>query len=149
MSCINDSLIQKYIDGESSQSEMNWIEDHMAHCQKCAAKVENQRKLSTEIKEAMSLIGTGTIDVPEIGMAVNKSTKRSASFKRYIYYASAACILLFVFILTRNNELKGQAETIVTYKLDSDYDANKTITQQKLVIHFMDTEGEVTKYYIE
>jgi predicted anti-sigma-YlaC factor YlaD len=149
MSCINDNIIQKYVDGETTPKEVALIEKHIANCEKCAVKVENQQRLATGVKKAINLLAENTIEIPEIVTTPGPSEKRLLIGKRLIYIISAACILLFVLFITQDKEHGIENEEFIIYSLDWEYDANRTISQQQMVINILDLEGNVTEYLIE
>jgi predicted anti-sigma-YlaC factor YlaD len=149
MSCINDDIIQKYVDGETTPEEVALIEKHIVNCEKCTEKVENQRRLADSIKKALDLLVEDPVEIPMIRATPSQSRKRLIPGKKLIYSLSAACILIFVLFITQNKKHRIENEEIIVHSLDWEYDANRTITQQQMVINIIDLEGNVTEYFIE
>ncbi len=149
MSCIKNDLIQKYNDGEATPKEIALIEKHIVNCEKCALKVDDQQKLATGVKKAINLLAEDTIEIPNIVMSPSRSKKRFITGKRLIYSISAACIILFVLFITHNKEAEIENEIVFTLSFEWDYDANRTISQQQMVINIIDPEGYITEYFIE
>jgi len=149
MSCIKNDLIQKYNDGEATPKEIALIEKHIVNCEKCALKFDDQQRLAAGVKKAINLLAEDTIEIPKIVTSTSHSKKRFFTGKRLIYSISAACIVLFVLFITQNKEPEIENEIIITYSLDWDYDANRTISQQQMVINIIDPEGYITEYFIE
>jgi hypothetical protein len=143
MICLDDEAFQLYIDGEVPPEEVKSIEKHIADCESCALKVENQRRLADGVKKAIDLLAEEDINIPDL------SKKGLNTRRRLIYLAAAACIILFVLFIPKNKKDEIQKEAIIFHSLDWDYDANKTVSQQPMVIHFIDVDGEIIKYYID
>ncbi len=149
MSCLKDEIIQKYIDGEANRNEIILVENHIANCEECAVRIENQKSLATGVKKAINLLAEDTIEIPKSVKSSVQSKKRIITGRRLLYIASAACILLIVLIIPRKKDIEVQTETIFTHDLDWEYDANKTISQQQMYIHIIDVEGDITKFYVD
>jgi len=149
MSCINDDIIQKYVDGETTPEEVALIEKHIGNCKKCNEKVENQQRLADSIKKALDLLVEDPVEIPKIAMPSNHIKRRLIIGKRLIYGISAACIILFALFITQNREYRIENEEIIVHSLDWEYDANRTISQQQMVISIIDLEGNITEYFIE
>jgi predicted anti-sigma-YlaC factor YlaD len=146
MNCINSEIIQKYIDGETSPKDISVIEKHIAECEKCAAAVNNQRLLSTGIKNAMNLLVTEKPEIPTFVASEGRPKKRYITTKRIIYSLSAACVLFVVFIVVHKKEPKVQEQITIINSFGTDYDANRPVAQQEMVIKVIDSEGKVTEY---
>ena len=56
MNCINDDIIQKYIDGEATPKEVALIEKHIFNCEKCAANIDKQERLEAGVKKEINLL---------------------------------------------------------------------------------------------
>ena len=150
MSCIKDDLIQKYIDGETTENEISLIEEHLVNCEECATKVGRQQKLASSIKKGINLLTTEKIVIPKIAPAPGHTQKRLFTGRRIIYIISAACILLFILTLTHKKEMRLRNDIVFKQFYDWDnYDANRTISQQPLVINFYDRKGYIKEYLIE
>lgn len=150
MSCIKDDLIQKYIDGEATKKEISLIEEHLTGCERCSEKVDHQRNLANRVKKEINLLTAGRIEIPAFISSPGPVKKNLSTDRRLIYIFSAACILLFILFITHKKEPKIDNDIIVTQFYDWDnYNANQTLSQQPLVIHFFDSKGDVNKYFIE
>ena len=148
MICINDDIIQKYIDGEASPNEVSFIENHLASCNKCVIRIENQRRLSTYVKKAINLLSKDTIEVPKFEIP-SKSIKRHFLTPKRLYYTiAAACVLLFVIVITQRKEIKNDNEIKIDLGSLMDVDANRTVSQLPLVISIIDSNGNISKYII-
>ena len=149
MTCIKDDIIQKYVDGETTPEEVAQIEKHIVNCEKCTEKVDNHLRLADGIKETLDLLLEDPVEIPEILATKSQSKKRLIRGKKLIYSLSAACILIFVLFITQNKKHRIENEEIIVHSIDWEYDANRTISQQQLVISIIDLEGNVTEYFIE
>jgi len=146
MKCINDELIQKYIDGEASTQEAGQIEKHIAGCSICARKIEEQRTFAGAIKRNINNMGRQPVIIPEFITPVTQ--KRRLNIKYYIYAVSAACaIFLIIFLFHDRNKNRNENKEIrVIYSLEGDYDANRTVSQQEMVIMMIDSNGKIIEY---
>jgi hypothetical protein len=63
-----------------------------------------------------------------------------------MYAVSAACAaLLFVFLLSERNKDLRNEEIHLIYGFDGDFDANRTVSQQDMVIMMVDSDGKMVK----
>jgi len=149
MSCIHDDIIQKYIDGETNPEEVTLVENHIATCKKCALKIENQRRLATSVKEAINLLAKDSIEIPEFAIPSRRIKKPSLTIKRFSCIIAAACILLFVIVITNKKEMKSQVGIVYDTDFAMDIDANRSISQFPLVINIIDADGNIYEYSIK
>ena len=149
MICINDDIIQKYIDGEASQKEVSLIEKHIASCNNCVKRIENQRKLSASLKKAINLLSKDTIEVPKFKIPSKSNKKHYLTQKRLYYIIAAACILLFVIIITQKKEMKNDNEIIFEIGSVMDVDANRTVSQLPSFISLIDSKGTISEFFIK
>lgn len=54
LNCINEQLLQKYIDNECTDIEMTEVNQHIFVCSICAQKLADREKLSADIKKAIN-----------------------------------------------------------------------------------------------
>ena len=148
MICINDEIIQKYIDGETTQSEASLVENHIVSCNKCMIQIENQRRLSTNVKRAVNLLSKDSIEVPKFEIPSKAINKHLLTPKRLYYIIAAACILLFVIVITQKKEIISDDEIKIDIGSIMDVDANRTVSQLPLVISIIDSKGNISEYII-
>jgi len=148
MICINDDIIQKYIDGEATPDEVSLIENHIAACNNCVIRIENQRKLSTYIKKAIPLLSKDTLEVPKFEIPTKNIKKHLLTPKRLYYTIAAACVLLFIIVITQKKEIKNDDEIKIDIGSIMDVDANRTVSQLPLVISIIDSKGKISEYII-
>jgi len=144
MKCINDDLIQKYIDSEATSDEINYIENHISLCSKCAKIIDKQRKLSIDIKKNINLSysNKSLISIPEFTYNPIINTRRkNINIKKYIYAASVACIFFLIFLLIPKKE--QEKNIVFLYNIAGEFDANKTISQQEMVLTIIDSDGNI------
>jgi hypothetical protein len=148
MSCIRKSIIQKYIDGEASPIEFIHVERHTAVCEKCAAKLTHQQQLAYGAKKALNLLSEETLPVPAMVLPVNHDKKRVFTIRRLAQMAIAACVLLFIIVIIQKKEPEKQAEIILIEPgFAPEFDANRPVSQQQIVITIIDTEGNKSEYF--
>jgi len=56
MTCIDEQLLQRYIDGECTENEKKEVKQHLSDCPECTRKQAEMEKLSGVIKRAKSSI---------------------------------------------------------------------------------------------
>lgn len=146
MICINDDMIQKYIDGEATPNEVTFIENHIALCNNCLKRIENQRKLSTYVKKAIILLSKDTIEVPKFEIPTKIINKPFLTPKRIYYTIAAACVFLIVFFISQKKDFKDNDEIKIEVGSIMDIDANRTVSQLPFFISIIDSKGKVTEY---
>ena len=149
MICIHDDIIQKYIDDEATPNEVSIIENHIASCNKCVIRIENQRRLSTNVKKAINLLSKDTIEIPKFEIPSKNINKHSLTIKRLYYIIAAACVILFVIVITQKKEMKNDDEIIIEIGSFMDVDANRPVSKLPLVISIIDPKGNISEYYIK
>ena len=148
MICINDELIQKYIDGEASPKEVSLIENHIATCNNCVKRIENQRILSASLKKAINLLSKDTIEIPKFKIPTKRNKKHYLTPKSLYYSIAAACILVFVLVITQKEEMKNDYEIMIEIGSIMDVDANRPVSQFPLVINTIDSKGNISEQII-
>lgn len=149
MTCIEPDMIQKYIDKEANPEEVALIENHVIQCKTCAAKIEMQLKLATYVKSSVNMLTDETIDIPEF---VNPSFNRIKHFitpRKLGYSVAAACILVFFLIIFKTKKTADEKNVYFMQLVEYDYDANRTLLEQQMVIEIIDPEGNVSEYFLE
>jgi hypothetical protein len=149
MNCIKDDIIQKYIDGETTPSELLLVENHIAVCKKCAAKIENQRKLAALLKKAINPSEKDSIQIPDF-LVPSKTIKNISSPNiRLFYIIAAASILLFLFVIRPKNETASQKENSIELGYTLEVDANRPVSKLPMVISIIDSQGNVSEYFVK
>ena len=147
MKCIDDELIQRYIDGETDFQETVEIERHTADCSPCTLKIEEQRAFADAVKRQLENWNSQPVVIPEfVAPAVNKRNL-NIKIRRYIYAASAACAaFLLFFLISEHYEQNREDEMLLIYSFDGVFDSNKPVSQQEMNMIMMDTHGKVVEY---
>ena len=50
--CIDDQLLSAYMDGELQEPFRSQVEEHIGYCQACAERLEEMKRLSSNLKDA-------------------------------------------------------------------------------------------------
>ncbi len=148
MKCINHDLIQKYIDREASPAEIARVEEHITICEQCAAKLNHQSKLASEIRKLMNLDAAYVIETPVFIKPRGDIRKPVYTIKRLAFEFSAACFVLVVIFFSQKNGphlINGITNIIPAFA--TEIDANRPVTQQQMVITIIDPEGNVSEYF--
>jgi len=144
MRCISDELIQKYIDEEASAKENSIVQNHLTTCSRCANKVEESRYSTNRIKKLIGSLNKNEIQVPIFKEPENHKKTFSINYKKVIYAASAACLVIVFFIFQQKP--KDEIEFVYSYDVESEYNANLPLSEQEMVIEIIDSEGNLLKY---
>lgn len=144
MRCISDVLIQKFVDKESSEKENSFVQNHLSTCSKCANKVEDRRYTSNRIKELIVSLNKNELQVPIFQEPKNQRKTLYIHFKKIVYVASAACLLILFLIF--HQKPKDEIEFTYLYTIESEYNANLPLSEQEMVIEIIDSKGKLIKY---
>ena len=149
MKCISDGLVQKYIDGETSKKENLLINYHAIDCNACKSKIEEQTKLSLQLKSMISLLNEDSKKIPQIVLNKNARNKSYNRLRKLIYTTAAASIIGFSLFMVHRYNQNPEPEIIYLYEFENGYDANLTVSQQELVIHVIDPDGNISEVSLE
>lgn len=149
MRCIDSDLIQKYIDEEVTPEEAVLIVGHIKHCKACTAKISNQLKLVTRMKDTINLLTEDTLDIPEFEIPQNRKKMHSITSRRLIYGVAAACITILLLIIFQFKETVPENNEYFMQLVEHEYDANRSLSEQKLIIEIIDPEGNLSEYFLE
>jgi len=148
MNCIRKDIIQKYIDGEATPGEMALVNEHSKDCEKCAQQITYQKKMAAGIKKSIDLLAEDAKDIPTLKTTDTTAGKSHfLTLRRIIYSISAACLLLFFIVICHKENVSVIPNQVtIVHCLGSDIDANRPVTEQPIVIHVIDANGNVTEY---
>ncbi len=149
MKCIEADLIQKYIDEELTPEEVVLIEDHIKHCKACTAKISNQLKLVTRMKDTINQLTEETVDIPEFEIPQSRKKMHATTSRRLIYIVAAACITILLLIIFQNKETGAKNNEYFMQLVEHEYDANRSLSEQNLIIEIIDPEGNLSEYFLE
>lgn len=149
MKCIDFELIQLYIDEELRPEEVLMIESHIKHCEACKAKISKQRKLATHVKDTLNLLTEEPIDIPEFDIPKSPKKIHALRSRRLIYGVAAACIAVLLLIIFQNKDTAVENNEYIMQIVEYDYDANRSLSDQELIIEFIDPEGNLSEYFLE
>ncbi|QZE15781.1 zf-HC2 domain-containing protein [Halosquirtibacter laminarini] len=133
MTCINEDLIQRYIDTEVTSEEKAYIENHLQSCEYCNKQVEQQRQLAAHLKGMISQFQSSNIEIPPFE-EIKKTGHLFRYHKRKVVGALlvAASIVISCFLFQPKEE--KQKNYLITYDLEQSLDANLPLEEQNL--HF-------------
>lgn len=146
MNCIDEQLLQKYIDGECTENEKAVVKQHLSGCSVCIRKQVEMEKLSFGIKQSINSLTIEKIEIPTF--KIKKTTSRK-NFKIIIYSLSAACILLFILLFVDKKYEINQKQMTIVQSIPREIDANLPANQQDFVIEVFDGKGGCSEYLIE
>jgi len=149
MRCIDTDLIQRYIDEELTSEEVVLIEGHLKHCKACSAKISNQRRLATHVKDTINQLAEEPVNIPEFEIPQSHKKKHAITSRRIIYGVAAACIIVLVLIIFQNKETEAENNEYFMQLVEYEYDANRSLSEQILIIEIIDPEGNLSEYLLE
>lgn len=145
MKCLDDELLQRFIDGECSPEEANELELHMSACQDCRHRHAQLQTRVHAIHQAFGMLCRDPLDVPPIPYPEPKK-KRMTLYPKYILpLLAAASVLIFILVFStkENNNTSGDhmSESFFILELD----ANKPVDQQELSFTVISPSGKVSE----
>ncbi len=152
MNCINDELIQKYIDNEVPAEENVLIRKHIAECKSCADRVEYQLIISKSMKSAINSIVDDSIEIPEFEPGKKITVKPSSIRKHALLMATlfvAACLVLFIIVFRNGKDILTEKQITPAIIYNYEIDANQPLSEQPLIIHVAGPDGNQIDYVIE
>ena len=147
MNCIDDQLLQQYIDNECAENETTEVKQHLSVCPACTQRLAEREKLSVEIKKAINSLARENPDVPLFKIKSTRSSKNN--LKLIIYSLSAACILLLVLFIVDKGIEPNQKEITIVQSIPVEVDANRPASDQEFVIEVYDGKGQRSEYFVE
>ncbi len=146
MKCIENSLIQQYIDKEICSSERKIIESHISGCAKCAKKIKEHQEFTANIKKQLDSSNTGEIVIPEFDSSKIILRKKPLKFRKMYFYAAsiAAFLILAILFFFPLRQQKEKETVYYFYNNESEYDANRTISKQDFEMQMIDQNGNVS-----
>ncbi|MDL2228101.1 zf-HC2 domain-containing protein [Odoribacter sp. OttesenSCG-928-L07] len=144
MICIDETLAQLYVDNEVDTATKVAIDKHVLICKDCAQKIDEQRSLSTLIKEEINTLSNAPANIPNFASISSKlNNNKKQNLSRLIFAASAACVIAFclIFFLRKPEE---KQQLVYYYKIEfNEFDANKPYTEQEASIIIFDENGKI------
>lgn len=135
MKCLNDTLIQQYIDNELLRWKTLGVENHLLHCKECERRVaEHQAKVDL-VRAAFNESFPRGFAVPTWQPAERRKIIR---WSWTIAGAAAAtiAIILIINLLYRPKDVQAQPQPsmVIRYEIADEYDANQPIGQQEYAV---------------
>ena len=144
MKCIDKTLIQSYIDGETNPQETEMIKNHISGCAKCATIIEEQRTFAQNIKKSIDKLVSEPIKIPDFITSAPKKRRYKINIRHLVYLTSAACAIIAVLFLFPKKSHETEYRLIYCY--DGYFDSNKPYSQQEMVIKVIDHNGKIVTY---
>ena len=144
INCINELLIQRYIDQELGNSERIRIEQHLVDCADCRVAIQKQREWTIEVKSALGKATVRPNEIPDFRMETVIISRNRTN--RVIYsLMKIAALIVFIFggayLLTRKQTPVYQP-TIEDIQLwmeaNSGNDANYDWHNRRILIPLID-----------
>ena len=143
MKHIDNILIQKYIDGELTEKEIQAIELHLADCASCRRKVDDQRAFSEKVKHSLENPVPDKIEIPPFSIKEETVSKDRAVRIAIISSLATACAVALLFVIVNLvNSRPKPIEPFYDYYSIEEYDANKPFSEQKFAFYEMKSQLE-------
>lgn len=145
MKCLNNTIIQRYIDGETKIAENLNVEQHISVCEKCAHRIEEQKRFIAYFKNHTD-VNTNSITIPEFRKPEIVPLSHFNIRKKYIIQIAAAASVLFV-IFFGLHQKKPKEKYIIIYGMSNNFDANKAYYEQESDFLVIDQDGNIVNLF--
>ena len=141
MKHLDNILIQKYIDGELIENEIQAIESHLADCASCRLKVDEQRAFSEKVKHSLENLVPDEIEIPSFSIKEETVSKDRAVHIAIISSLATACAVTLLFVVINFIQSRPKPiEPFYDYYMTEEYDANKTFSEQELALYELESQ---------
>jgi len=143
--CLNDSLIQLYIDKELSEEERNQVEGHLEQCPCCSVKIKNHSDWIEQFKSAFGKNSGSDTQIPEMQLTI---TRRKKHVLKIFIRIAAVFILVFggYFLFQEISPKKYKptaVDLLIWEEINSGNDANYSWHNRSISILVTDDEGRI------
>lgn len=150
MNCINNEIIQKYIDNEATSEEILFVDKHVSECKHCAKIINEKRILAETIKYSINKLVDEDIEIPSFMPPVIVKKQRKLSTRKFAIAFAAAAVIVFAIVVIPTDNIENQNTQIITDNYYWETDANSADALQPCMsVVITDADGNVKKYYIE
>jgi len=149
MKCIEEGLMQQFIDNECSSKEAEIIERHIKQCQSCAQNVIEKREISASVKHSLDLIITHQPIMPEFE-PLERVPQNKLSVKKFLFPLIAAASVLLIVLFNpfdKTNNIQPAGLYLESY-ISEGFDANKPVTDYPLIMTVITPDGFVSQTII-
>lgn len=149
MKCINEEQMQRYLDNESGQLEVEEIRKHLVQCRSCSTSFTEHNERRVKAKRSLGLLITQKPHIPEFKVPVRTIQLKGVIIK-YILPLVAAAGLLLLFILDPFDKAEKLPpnELYLQSFISADFDANKPVAEYPLIITIIAPDGSVSQTII-
>ena len=146
MKCLSNTIIQKYIDKETTIAENLKVEQHISACEKCAHRIEGQKSfIAYLIKQTDA--NTESVVIPEFRKPTDIVVLPHFKIrKKHIFQIAAAACLLFA-IFFGFYQKKPKEKYIIIYGMNNNFDANKAYYEQENDFLVIDQDGNIVNLF--
>lgn len=146
MSCIKREMIQKYIDEETTDTEIKMIESHILSCESCRLKLDERKQMIHLLLQSMETLVNKPIEIPALQLP-HQLAKKSFGIKKILFALSAASVFLLFLITHHSTTTHNTKEVIIIHSIDEDVDANLPIYQQSVTINVINSQGNTLEHF--
>lgn len=143
MNCLNDEVIQLYIDGELGRDYLTQLESHLKICKKCDQRISEQRDFSQRIMVAIKKLDFDLDGIPNLEPSKKKNGLLNKAVYKILYPLAAAIIITFFLVLPISKDGENPKELIALSSFSGEVDANLPLSEQEIEIVFYNEKGEI------
>ncbi|MCG8698309.1 MAG: zf-HC2 domain-containing protein [Bacteroidales bacterium] len=145
MKCLDNELIQEFIDGQVNSETEDSIKDHIAKCATCTEKIEEQKFFISELKNAIDLLDEEMDIIPEFKKPMVQKFIIGFKMKSYLKYIAAASVILMVVYFIWPKEPKEDF-VYIYYDLTDEFDANLPGSEQEYSYKTINNDGMISPF---
>lgn len=138
MNCLDEGLIQAYIDNELLEPQISKVNRHFETCSKCQDHYLVLKEQKAHVIEAINLLVQPSL-VPKFTYMEQPKTRIKKHLSSWLS-VSAACLFLILLLTTYQTQKNEMQDVFLYPSLGDQVDANLPLTQQDFTI--MIVEGE-------
>jgi anti-sigma factor RsiW len=147
MRCLDDVLIQKYVDCETSLKENSIIRKHISVCPECGEKIETAKQFTLQVKEALQSIQEEEPEIPVLNLPERIEDRKAFKLRSALYGLSAASLFVAALVFSLNQKDVSEEELYLLFNHGWEYDANRTISEQDMTMGIIDNDGNFREYF--
>lgn len=146
--CLEDTVIQLFIDGELDESSRKRVEQHLLSCSECAQRKNEMADWANQVKRALRESAVGSFEFQEFELPQINGDKKTRKF-RMSPFLKIAALLVFIlggyFLLQKPQNYHPTSSDLLTWEETSvGNDANKAWHDRQITIVITDKNGEIS-----
>lgn len=149
MKCINEEILQQYVDGECDEREQIAVQKHIESCKDCYSSWEQCQARMIEIKSSLNILIDTLPAAPPFPVPAVKVPKRNYALQVIVPLAVAASLLLLIWLGSGKDKNSLPLEQVLQVCFATEVDANKPAHQQEFTITVVSPDGKVSEIIVQ